>query len=360
MQVKIIGGGIVGSYLGKKLGEIDKVETESWEKNEELQRKTCGGLISKTGLNSLDLPYQEAILNSVKGCKVKADDEELTVEREETQAHVLDMKKLKKKLREEAKKEGVKIKKGRKWKSRERAKRKDKEEFLVGADGAISSVAREKSKLNEFYYTYQVITETEINPDYTEIYMGEYTPDFFAWRIPLSENKAKIGIGTRNRNLEKALEQFIKKENIKINESEIKRTGSAPIPIFNPDKEIIGNKWALVGDAAGQVKATTGGGVVMGCKSAENLAKAIKKGEPGLYTSKQREINKDLKTHLKIRKFLNRTDKEKLIKKIKRYNIDRLIEEHGDMDHPGKLKKEILKRPRFWPMGIKYFFKNFK
>jgi len=57
---------------------------------------------------------------------------------------------------------------------------------------------------------------------------------------------------------------------------------------------------------------------------------------------------------------LNRTDKERLIEKMNRKNADKIIEKYGDMDHPEKLKKEILKRPRFWLMGLDYLIKNKK
>ncbi len=346
----IIGSGIVGTYLAKQLGD----RAEVWEKNKKLKRKTCGGLISKTGLNSLNLPHQETVLNKVKSAKIKAGEEQFTVERKKPQALVLDMKKLKKKLREQAKEKGAKIKKGKTWKSSQE-KNQEKDRTLVGTDGAISQVARKKSKLNPTYSTYQIVTETQVNPDQVELYLGEYAPKFFAWKIPLNKKQAKLGIATLGKNPKKAFKQFTDKEKIEIDEEEIKREESAPIPLFDPDKKIIGKNWALLGDAAGQVKATTGGGVVLGCKSAEYLAEAIKKQKLELYKQKYEEnIKPGLKTHLKLRKYLNNSNKERLIKKIKKHKVDKLIEKHGDMDHPGKLKKEVMKRPQLWPLVIDY------
>ncbi len=352
MDVKIIGGGIIGTYLAKKLGE----GTELWEKNEEVKRKTCGGLISKTGLQSLNLPYKKAIMNEVKGAKIKAGERQLTISKEETQAYVLDMKKMKKKLRKQAVKKGVELKTGKTWKP----KKKNNEKILIGADGAISQVAKEKSFINQFYSTYQIITEAKVDSDYVELYMGKYTPNFFGWIIPLSKDKAKIGIGTFNKNPKKAFNEFLNSEDIQIDKDKVEREESAPIPIFDSSKKIVGRNWALVGDAAGQNKATTGGGVVIGCKSAENLSEAIEEKNLKSYIKKQKKINKDLKTHLKIRKYLNRTDKERLIEKMNRKDADKIIEKYGDMDHPEKLKKEILKRPRFWLMGLDYLIKNKK
>jgi len=350
----IIGSGITGTYLAKQLGN----RAEVWEKNKELKRKTCGGLISKTGLNNLNLPHQEAVLNKVKGAKIKAGKNQFTVEREKPQAFVLDMKKLKKKLRKEARKKGAEIKTGKTWKPKQE-NNKEKDRILVGADGALSQVAREKSELNPTYSTYQIVTKTQANPNHVELYLGKYAPNFFAWKIPLNKKEAKLGIATLGKNPKRAFQQFTETEKIEIKKEKIKRKESAPIPLFKPNKKITGKNWALLGDAAGQVKATTGGGVVMGCKSAEKLARAIKKQKLELYSQEyEKQIKPDLKTHLNLRKYLNNTNKQKLIKKIKKHKIEKLMERHGDMDHPGKLKKEIMKRPWLWPLGVDYLTKG--
>lgn len=348
MNTKIIGGGVTGSYLAMKLGE----KAEVIEKDPELKGKTCGGLISKTGLQELDLPYKKAIVNKVKGAEIHAGQESFIVEKKKTQAYVLDTLKLKKHTREKARDNGVEFKLGETWKP----DKNNGEELLVGADGAHSQVAREKSTENEVYDTYQAIAEYKGNRNKVHLYFGEYAPEFFAWIIPYKEGKAKIGIGTKGKNPRKGFKQFKEKEDIEL--GKVERTESAPIPIFDPAKKINGEDWALVGDAAGQTKATTGGGVVMGCRAVEHLVKAIEEEDMKIYRSRfKKYIYPELLDHLKVQEFLNSTNIEKLIKKINKHDLDEIIEKHGDMEHTSRLKKKIMKKPRLWPLVIKYWWR---
>jgi flavin-dependent dehydrogenase len=62
----------------------------------------------------------------------------------------------------------------------------------------------------------------------------------------------------------------------------------------------------LVGDAAGQVKSTSGGGIYYGCKSAWLAGKTIETKD---YEQKWRKsIGKDLEQHLHARKLINGLD----------------------------------------------------
>ena len=60
----IIGAGIVGCYFGKILGK-----QEIWEKNKTMVEKPCSSLLSKTGLGTLDIYYDDCILNEIKGAE---------------------------------------------------------------------------------------------------------------------------------------------------------------------------------------------------------------------------------------------------------------------------------------------------
>lgn len=348
MKVKIIGGGVIGSYLAMKLGSKARVI----EKNQETSRKPCGGLISKNGLEELNLPYKKSIVNKAKGAKIHAGEESFTIEKKSTQAYMLDMLELKKEIREKARDKGASFELGETWKPSE----DNEEELLVGADGAHSRVAREKSTENQVYDTYQTLTEYDGEREKVHLYFGNYAPKFFGWIIPYRKGEAKIGIGTRGKNPKKAFRKFIREEEIDL--GEIKREESAPIPMFDPGKKITGDNWTLVGDAAGQTKATTGGGVVMGCRAVEYLAKAVEKENMKLYQSRyKKNVYPELLDHLKMRKFLNSTDIENLIKKMKKHGARKLIEKHGDMEHTSKLKREIMKKPQLWPLVVKYWWR---
>ena len=126
------------------------------------------------------------------------------------------------------------------------------------------------------------------------------------------------------------------------------------IPMYEPKLRTKKDKVYLIGDAAMQVKATTGGGIIQGLKGAEALADSIinkKDYERGW----RKEIGKDLLLHLKMRNIMDKfkdKDWDLLIKLFKKDNIKKIIERF-DRDYPSRfLFKLILKEPR-----LLYFLK---
>lgn len=339
----IVGSGIVGCYLGRILGD-----QEIWERNDRLIEKPCSSLLSKTGLFALGFDYEDCILNEIRGARFFSDKKEFSVEKKKTQAFVLDRLKLQKELAKEAEDEGCKVRYGKAWNGQ-------KDKFIIGADGAVSAVANSMGVKRRHIFAYQIKAELKkrIEPDFVELYFGDFAPGFFGWRIPFDDRHAEIGMGVSSGNVKDRFDDFMKRFEIK----KINQAQSALIPTFDSgQKTVMGNK-ALVGDAAGQVKATTGGGIIFGCKCAEVLADALEKEDLGYYERQwRRKYGKDLKLHLLARKFLNRIDYEELFSKVRENRIDRLMERYGDMDHPVELAKQLLKKPSFWPYLPKFFF----
>ena len=102
------------------------------------------------------------------------------------------------------------------------------------------------------------------DPDFVELYLRE-TPDFFAWIVPLEDNYARIGLASQQ-NPTPYLENFIKKLKSRMKDDKILNKTYGKIPIYSPKIRTSheNGKIITVGDAAAQVKATTGGGVIMG------------------------------------------------------------------------------------------------
>jgi flavin-dependent dehydrogenase len=117
----------------------------------------------------------------------------------------------------------------------------------------------------------------------------------------------------------------------------------------------------VVGDAAGQVKPTTGGGIYFGLLCADLAARTVidafragdfsrsflRRYEVGW----KRKIEFDLTMGLYLRKLLaNSNDKqiEKLIQFCAQDSIQKLITKYADFNHQGRFIKELIKRPAFW------------
>ena len=82
-------------------------------------------------------------------------------------------------------------------------------------------------------------------------------PGFFAWVIPSGTGVGKIGVAGRDINASRTIEKFLK---IMGNYSTIRKI-FAPIWIKGPIKEFVSEDIVVAGDAAGQSKPTTAGGI---------------------------------------------------------------------------------------------------
>jgi flavin-dependent dehydrogenase len=117
------------------------------------------------------------------------------------------------------------------------------------------------------------------------------------------------------------------------------------IPVYDGKKTVFGNR-ALVGDAAGQVKASSGGGVVLGMLCAEILADAVKKENISHYeTEWRKEYGGILNDHLLVRKLLNHMNYDKLLRAANNNDMKSTIENYGDMEDTSALKKYFIKNP---------------
>ncbi|MCX5702953.1 MAG: NAD(P)/FAD-dependent oxidoreductase [Candidatus Omnitrophica bacterium] len=194
-----------------------------------------------------------------------------------------------------------------------------------------------------------------------EIFVGNsVAPHSFAWVVPLKEKKLRIGLSTRQ-NSSSFLKSFLKYLKLKgrIDEDKfdiIKR----PVPL-GAIKKTYACRILVVGDAAGQVKPTTGGGIYFGLLCADLAAKtvndAFKRGnfrERFLHHYEinwKKKIEFDLTMSLYLRKlvaYCNDEQIERLIRFCSQESIQKLIEKYADFNHHGRFIKELIKRPAFW------------
>jgi len=108
---------------------------------------------------------------------------------------------------------------------------------------------------------------SDVEPESVEVYLGgSYAPGFFAWIIPRNDGSAKVGLAANRGNPRTLLEHFVTKHPIasrKILEP-LTDVSLHPIPLGGPSLRTYASGLLVVGDAASQVKPTTGGGIVFG------------------------------------------------------------------------------------------------
>jgi len=226
-------------------------------------------------------------------------------------------------------------------------------DILIGADGHLSSVAKSSGLFGkrEFYIGLQARVKLKTDPCCYKTFFGNGFPDFFGWVVPENDSIARVGLAAK-RNSALHFKDFMASRKIK--KEDIIEKQSGLIPVYNPKNRAQSDNVYIVGDAALQVKATTGGGIIPGLLAAKALANSIIKDKD--YEKMWRnEIGKELFISLLIRKMLNKfsdEDYNKLISLAGRDSVKDILENH-DRDHPSRMLLDlVIKEPRFF-----YFLK---
>jgi flavin-dependent dehydrogenase len=214
---------------------------------------------------------------------------------------------------------------------------------------------------SEFIYTSQYeVSGVELDRDFVELYVGSVAPGFFGWLIPTGESTARIGIGVlgAEKPVHSYMEGFLKrlkKEGRFRETNKVIHKSGGLIPVFEPGLELAKSGAYLVGDAAGQVKLTTGGGVMIGGLAAKALARCIHTNTD--YEDAIADLDKELRNHLMIRKILNKFGDEQyehMIEFLNKPDIKKIIEEKGDMDFVGPLMEHVMKNPLMMMQALKF------
>jgi len=165
--------------------------------------------------------------------------------------------------------------------------------------------------------------EAEIGPvEEVEVYVGQPLPRAsFGWVVPTAGQTARIGVLTYHRPRE-WLDCLLSDERIR---ARLRRRLSEPVVAPLPLGTLpvtVGERVLAVGEAAGQVKATTGGGVYFGLRAAEAavevLDKALRNDDLSSsslaeYERRWREIfGKEIEAGLKLRRLARRLDDRRI------------------------------------------------
>mgnify|MGYP001575130315 CR=1 FL=1 len=230
-----------------------------------------------------------------------------------------------------------------------------KTEIIVGADGPYSAVAKAAgmNSNSKNYIGMQAKVKLKIEQNAFETHFGHEFPDFFGWVVPESEEIVRLGIGC----FENAQENFYKFLKNRTGKKDVLCWESGLIPLYNPKKIIQKDNVYLIGDAATQLKATTGGGIIPSLKAAQTLCKCIINNKN--YNKEfKKKSGRELFLHLKIRSILNKfsdKDYDKLLNLMNQEKVRKILKKY-DRDSPIPLVANLLLRePRFLSFLSKVF-----
>lgn len=374
----MIGGGPVGGYtadLIAKAGYSVAVLEEHENIGEPVQ---CAGLVTPRVFDMIG-HARPSIVNEVKGAYVYSPSgRKITIEGGATKAMVIDRHRFDMKIIQSAEDHGAEVFRGSKVKGIERirgtwtvnSRETVDGRLLIGADGAGSSARRWLGMEEPKFMLTGVDAEVsgiDIDQDKVNVFVGEETaPNFFAWIIPAGD-KTRVGLCTRDS--VKPLTHYFDRlfgngpSGEILNGSKVMTHSSGRIPLGILRKTHAEGAM-LVGDAASQVKATTGGGIYMGlvcaCHCARKAIEALEKGDTsestmaGYDQTWMDDVGGELRKCLMLHRILASTtdrDMEVLFDIFADEKILKLTTEVGDIDYPSKLAWALLKKE---PRLIKY------
>jgi flavin-dependent dehydrogenase len=259
MKVAIVGAGITGLYLAKKLSE-KKVNVTVFEKEKKIPKKACSGLISERIFDFL--PEAENLIeNRIDFCLIHFPKKEIKIYFSK-KFFVFDHLEINQLLFNLVKKK-VKIFFGYNIKNLTILSLKKAFDKIIGCDGANSQVRKFlKLKEPEFYLGIQGFLKRK---DYSNFVETWPTKNGFIWKIPRGK-EVEYGILEKPKKAKEIFENFKKEKNLKL-----ERENSALISqgfLIPKDEKI-----TLCGDAASLTKPWSGGGVIWGLMAANLLLK---------------------------------------------------------------------------------------
>ena len=288
-DVIIVGAGPAGGYIAYELASLGHDVAVFEEKSAPGLNACCTGIISTECFQSLDLGT-DGILTRVNSAKFFSPSGRcLRFQTENVQAYVVNRLSLDKAITSKAQSQGaqyffsspvINIIPGKNSIQAETLCFGAREIFsaraVILANGFRPKLPRKLGlgKIKNFLVGAQAEIEAE-NVDEFEVYFGqEIAPSAFAWLVPTSTNKAYIGLlatSQAKRHLQKFLNNLACQGRITNREVEIEQKA---IPIGTLARSY-GDRVLVIGDAAGQVKPTTGGGIYFGHLGARIAAKVL-------------------------------------------------------------------------------------
>jgi digeranylgeranylglycerophospholipid reductase len=190
-------------------------------------------------------------------------------------------------------------------------------EFFIDARG-ISSLINNHNREGVLQSAQYEIYADWINPNEILVkFDKEKYPAFFAWIIPSGNGKGKVGVAGRKINSLETLESFIESFGSKYS---IIRKIYAPIWVGGPLKKFVYDNTIIIGDAAGQTKPTTAGGIFScgmgGILAGNHIAHYKKRILNSLLNDYERDwfsiFGKEFQRMLFFRKIMERLDNKSI------------------------------------------------
>ncbi len=323
-DVIVAGGSVAGLFCAREIAKNGHSVLVIEEDFEIGSPEHCGGLVSMSALEDLGVvPSQKTLDSQIQTADLGAPSgKTITIDAKKQNVIVINRRELDKQVAHQAQKNGAEI----------RVKTSLKEikeneiittsgifpcKILVDARGVSALVQKDRTGIlqsaqYEIYSDWIQKGKVEVNFD------SEKYPGFFSWVIPASEGMGKVGVAGRGINAMQALEKYLEQKG----KHSIIRKVFAPIWVNGPIEKFVSKNIVTVGDAAGQSKPTTAGGIyscgIGGIFAGRAISEFLKNGNSSdlekYQKSWQEKFGKEFEKQLFARKMLERVDNKTIDK----------------------------------------------
>jgi len=357
-DVVIAGGSISGLLAGREIAAKGLSVLVLEEDMEIGTPEHCGGLVSMNGIKNLGIiPTSNVLHNSVKKAEIFSPSGSSFVLNAEKQGVIaIDRRAFDKQVAHQARRNGADIM----VKCSMKSFREDDDKVIVdttngSVDCKIMIDARgcasiiEKNRNGVLLSAQYEVYADWIMKDRVEVYFDQKRyPGFFSWIIPTGSDTAKVGAAGKAINASNALQSFLDSKG----KHAVVRKVFAPIWILGPLEHFVTNRIVTIGDAAGQTKPTTAGGIytcgMAGILAGRAIADALTNNDLQLLQKYEKEWFRIFKNEfdrmLLARRVFEHLDNraiDEMFKMVSSETIDRVLES-GDFDFHSQALSKLL------------------
>jgi geranylgeranyl reductase family protein len=343
-DVIIAGGSIAGLLSAREVASNGFSVLVIEEDYEIGTPEHCGGLVSIAGLEELGvIPFRKTFDHMIESAQISAPDgNSFEINSKKQKVIEISRRELDKQIAFQAQKSGAVIKVKTSFQEITDTGIRTNEgnidcKIFVDARGVSSLIHKDRTGIISSAQ-YEIYADWIHKGQVKVMFDQEKYPGFFAWIIPSNEGKGKIGVAGRGINVAEALDKILEeKENYSII-----RKIYAPIWIKGPIANFIDGKTIIVGDAAGQAKPTTAGGIFTsgmgGIYAGQAISKFLKTNNQSDLLEYQKKWNErfgeEFAKQIFARKILERIDNQTINKLFKSITpeIVKDISEKDDFD----------------------------
>jgi digeranylgeranylglycerophospholipid reductase len=341
----------------------------------------CAGLLGTRALAEAELPLGRHMLQDFKGATVYSPGgQRMDFKASSSKAWAVDRRLFDRALALEALRGGAELRiatsirrmrrSGRTWELQLAGGEKISCNVVISAEGVRARLAR----LAGIAPPEMILSGAQVEAVFqvedrekVEVYLGA-APGFFAWVVPIEGDLARIGLCSRE-NACHHLRAFLRRNEIRERlqySSAAVVAGGLPL---GPPRRTVSQGLIAVGDSAGQVKPTSGGGVYPGLVCAKIAGKvaaaAAQEGDCSLERLSDYDrlwraaLGRELAIGMRAYRLIHRANAEKLDEMVgllaRKKGLQRAIEEHGDIDRPSPLMAKMI--PHLGLHGLKLIIK---